>query len=332
MFAEVTDLSSGHPPIVWDKPPVPRHVGLALGGGAARGAAHIGVLEVLREHAIPIHCVVGTSAGAVAGGLFAAGVEPAQMADAMQGLRWGHISSLSFPTVHLESLRRGALNLAAMALPLGILDLDRLMDFLGEILGSDLHFSQLPIPFAAIATDIASGEMVVMNDGPVAPAIRASCAIPGIFTPIRRNGRLLIDGGAVNNLPVTVARLLGAEYVIAVDLLPWDHAHPKEPGNIVELSLMALYSLVRATQMESPRANLTLQPAISHIRLMDMGAAPELIEAGRAAAEAAMPQILQALGRDSARLAAGVAAGGSQPASDSPEVHRGPVQSSPLPE
>ncbi|MEX1021141.1 MAG: patatin-like phospholipase family protein [Litorilinea sp.] len=289
-------LAAG-PRVVWDKPPLPGRVGLALGGGAARGAAHIGVLEVLAEYKIPIHCVVGTSAGAIVGGLFAAGIDPARMTAAATGLRWSHISTLSLPSVHMDSLRRGALSLASMSMPLGILDLDRLVDFLDEILGAQTQFTHLSVPFAAIATDIASGEMIVMNDGAVSTAIRASCAIPGIFTPIRRNGRLLIDGGAVNNLPVTVAFQMGAEYVIAVDLLPWEQDHPKEPDNIVELSLMALYSLMRATQRGSQRAHLTLQPAVAHLPLTDLSAAAELIAAGRAATEAAMPEILRALGR-----------------------------------
>jgi NTE family protein len=182
-------------------------------------------------------------------------------------------------------------------MPLGILDLDRLMDFLNELLGERMTFDKLPIPFAAIATDIAGGQMVVMNDGEIAPAIRASCAVPGIFTPIRRRGRLLIDGGAVNNLPVSIARQLGAEYVIAVDLLPRELNDPKEPTNIVELSLMSLYALVRATQSDGQAAHLTIQPEIAHIRLMDLGAAPELIAAGRIAAQAAIPQLLRVLGR-----------------------------------
>lgn len=283
--------------VVWDKPPLPRQVGLALGGGAARGVAHIGVLQVLEEHEIPLHCIVGTSAGAVVGGLYAAGIDPAQLQAHALELSWSQISSLSLPSVHLGSLRLGSINLAAMSMPLGILDLDRLVEYLEEMLGDRQTFDRLPIPFAAIATDISGGQMVVMNDGQLAPAIRASCAIPGIFTPVHRNGRLLIDGGAVNNLPVSVARQMGAGYVIAVDLLPWDRDTPKEPTNIIELSLMSLYALVRSTQSDSPRANITIQPDIAHIRLMDLGAAPELIEAGRAAAEAALPQILNALGR-----------------------------------
>lgn len=292
-----TEQTATDESVIWDKPPVPRHVGLALGGGAARGAAHIGVLEVLSRYDIPIHCIVGTSAGAIAGGLYAAGMSPEDMATAVVDLRWSQITSLSLPSVHLSSLRVGSVNLAAMSMPLGILDLDRLTEFLVQMLGPRQLFEQLHIPFAAIGTDIAGGRMVVMNDGEVATAIRASCAIPGIFTPYRRNGCLLIDGGAINNLPVSVAHQLGADYVIAVDLLPWERDTPKEPSNIIELSLMSLYSLMRATQSDGPQAHLTIRPDVGHVRLMDLGAAPELIEAGRAATESAIPELLRVLGR-----------------------------------
>jgi NTE family protein len=272
--------------MVWDKRPAHQSVGLALGGGAGRGSAHVGVLEVLDEHRIPIHYLAGTSAGALVGGLYAAGVSPRRMVEIMRKIKWSSISSINWRSFSLKSL-----DLSAAGLPLGLLDMDKLITYLDSILGGPIRFEQLNVPFAAIATDITTGEMVVLNDGPIAPAIRASSAVPGIFTPYRRKGRLLVDGVIVNNLPVTVLHEMGAEYVIAVDLLAITGAEPREPRNVIELSMSALYTLVRATQAEAPRANLTIRPAISHIGLSDLRAAEELYAAGRAAAEAALPQI-----------------------------------------
>ncbi len=126
-----------------------------------------------------------------------------------------------------------------MLAPLGLFDLDRLIEFVEHVLGGPVRFDQLNIPFAATATDVITGEMVVMNEGQLGPAIRASCSIPGIFTPYRRNGRLLVDGGAVSNLPTMVAQQLGAEYVIAVDLLPVVNEQSAAPGNLLEISMTA---------------------------------------------------------------------------------------------
>lgn len=277
-------------PIVWEKQPIPQRVGLALGGGAARGLAHIGVLEVLEEYRIPIHCIAGTSAGALVGGLCAAGVSATRMRTLAENLNWRTISSLSRPSLHLN-----ARTASVMGLPLGILDLDRLIGWIEQVLGGSLTFDDLSIPFAAIATDIVSGEMIVMNQGPIAPAIRASCSVPGVFTPCRREHRLLVDGGTVNNLPVAVVRQMGADYVISVDLLPAPQEQTREPRNMLEVAMVALYTLIRASQMERPMADCTIAPAIAHIGLADLGAGQELMAAGRAAAEALMPTILQDL-------------------------------------
>src|SRR5688572_7765343 len=230
-------------PIVWDRAPRPRHVGLVLGGGAARGFAHVGVLMALEEHKVPIHCITGTSSGALAGGLFAAGVSATRLHALVSGLKWSSISSLSLPMLHLNSLSHSPLSL-----PLGFLDLDRLIAWIDEVLDGPMSFDQLNLPFAAIATDIVSGQMVIMNEGALAPAVRASCTVPGIFTPYRRNGRLLVDGGAINNLPVAAVQQMGAEYTIVVNLLGLPVGCHKEPPNVLEVSMTALYALIRASQ------------------------------------------------------------------------------------
>src|SRR5690606_20427849 len=131
--------------------------------------------------------ITGTSSGALAGGLFAAGLSATRIRDLVTDLKWSSISSLGLPMLQLKSLTH-----APLSLPLGILELDPLIEWIDDALGGPTTFEQLHLPFAAMATDIVTGQMVIMNEGPLAPAVRASCSVPGIFTPYRRNGRLLV--------------------------------------------------------------------------------------------------------------------------------------------
>ncbi len=274
------------PLLVWDRPPAPLHVGLALGGGAARGFAHIGVLEVLEEEGIPVHLIAGCSSGAIIGALSAAGIPAHQQHELVRDLRWNTVSTLS-----LLPRRISSLHLSLKGFPLGLLNLDKLIGWLQVSMGEIQDFAQLQLPFAAIATDIVTGELVIMNDGAVGPAVRASCSVPGVFTPYRRGERLLVDGGVIANLPVQVVRQMGAEYVIAVDLLPAPGEHRKEPENIVDLSFTSIYALIRANQGYSEQANCTIEPDIEQYSLMDLTAAEGLITAGRAAATAQLATI-----------------------------------------
>lgn len=276
--------------LIWEKPPTPQRVGLVLGGGVARGMAHIGVLQALEAYQLRPHYLVGASAGALVGGLYAAGLMPDQLTTLATHLKWRDISRLPM-TVSWSAL-------ATLTVPLGLLDLDPLNAWIRKALGAEIHFDQLQIPFAAIATDVTTGESVMLNDGPVAPAIRASCSVPGIFTPVRRQGRLLVDGGASNNLPVSAVQQMGADYVIAVDLLPSMIGAVTEPQNILEISITALYALIRAAQVDLPLANCVIQPAVGHIGLADLTAVQEMIAAGYLATLAKIPEILADLGRD----------------------------------
>lgn len=279
--------------LIWEKPPRPQHVGLVLGGGAARGMAHIGVLEALEANGVRPDFIVGASAGSLVGGLYAAGLSTARMRILAHQLKWWDISRLPM-SVSWSTL-------AALTAPLGMLDLDRLSDLIRKVLDADPHFHELAIPFAAIATDIATGQSIMLNDGPIAPAIRASCSVPGIFTPVRRNGRLLVDGGTSNNLPVSAVQQMGADYVIAVDLLPPVIGPTPEPKSIVEVSITSLYVLIRAAQVDMPLAHCVIQPTVGHIGLSDLAAVDELINAGYEATMARMAEILAALGRATSR-------------------------------
>lgn len=289
------DASQLHRPLRWEKPLRPQRLGLVLGGGAARGMAHIGVLQALEAYQLRPHYIVGASAGALVGGLYAAGLSPAQLTALAYGLKWRDVSS--------PPLMASWSALVNFTVPLGILDLDRLSDWIRKVVGSDIAFDQLQIPFAAIATDIATSESIMLNDGPIAPAIRASCSVPGIFTPVRRQGRLLVDGGASNNLPISAVQQMGADYVIAVDLLPSVTSPVAEPQNILEMTITSLYALIRAAQVDLPLANCVIQPNVGHIGLADLAAMHELIVAGYTATLAQIPEILAALGIESTLVA-----------------------------
>lgn len=176
-------------------------VGLALGGGGARGFAHLGVVRAMRELGIQMHCISGTSMGAIIGGAVAAGVEEAAN-------RWVNEPDWKkLPSLFLE-----------FCLPRKSLIRGRKIErFFREIIPSG-SFSDLKMPFAVVATDYNNGSEVVLRNGDVHAAIRASMSIPGVFDPVEINGRVLVDGGLVNPVPVDVCRSLGADIVIAVDV------------------------------------------------------------------------------------------------------------------
>ncbi|RVT91665.1 patatin [Rhodovarius crocodyli] len=175
-------------------------VGLALGSGAARGLAHIGVLRALAEARICVDVIAGTSIGALIGATHAAG-KTDMLAETFAGFDWRRIAGF-FDVVLPRS---------------GLLDGARISAMVREHVAAE-SIEELPLPFAAVAADVTTGEEVVIRNGDVIEAVRASISVPGILTPVRQQDRFLVDGGIVNPVPVSVARALGAEYVIAVDL------------------------------------------------------------------------------------------------------------------
>lgn len=291
--------------VIWDQKPHPNTIGLALGGGAARGIAHVGVLQVLEENGIFPDYIAGTSIGSLIGGLYAAGVSATRMQLLSAGLRWRNLATLNIPSVTLSNLSLSSGALSVFENATAFFDLDRMIDWIDQLLGSEVTFDQLNIPFVALATDLVSGETLALNKGPIAPAIRTSCAVPGVFTPVRRHGRVLVDGGVSHNLPVSTVRAMGADYTIAVDLLPSGGAAVRsrnleqdyEPKHIVDIAMHAIYALIRVTQYDLLPANTVITPAIGHLSFTDLSASEELIARGRAATEAALPRILRDLGR-----------------------------------
>ena len=180
-----------------------KKVGLALGGGYARGLAHIGVLEVLEREGIPIDIISGTSIGALVGALYARKKDATLIKKQASRLDWIGMTSLVDLTLPRSGFIGGK----------------RVTNLLRRFMG-DIQFQDLDIPLACVATDIISGEEVVLREGSVVEAVRASISIPIIFKVARTNGRYLVDGGLVNNVPVSVAKKMGADFIIAVDITP----------------------------------------------------------------------------------------------------------------
>jgi NTE family protein len=251
-----------------------KKIGLALGGGAVRGAAHLGVLEVLEREGIRPDCVAGVSAGSAVGAVYCAGLNSDEMKRLILGLHWRKLSRVTHPR-------------------LGFLDGRQLEKYVEETIGP-LKFEDLEIPLAAVAMDIVRGELVVLKEGPVAPAVRASCAIPGIFTPLERGEQILVDAGILNNVPVSVAREMGADYVIAVDLFPPTIRETK-PRNLFQMFYLSFYTLTRMAHREGPGADCLIVPPIGKFSLVDFSQVEALIEKGREAAEAKIGQIKQDL-------------------------------------
>lgn len=253
-------------------------LGLALSGGAARGIAHVGVMKVLREEGIPVDFVAGTSAGALVGGALASGMAVEEIEEIGRSLRWKDLGRMTLSRLGVQSSERMEEYIRAR-FPV-------------------TRFEQMPIPFAAVATDLHTGGAVVMRDeGDVAFAIRASCALPGWYVPaVDEHGRQLVDGGLVANLPTSVARSLGAEIVVAVDVNYEGAKFLGSPTSILGVLLQS-FIVVQRTAVAHQRqiADVCISPPVGHIRWDEMDRAEEYIAAGMEAARAAIPTIRELL-------------------------------------
>ncbi len=262
-----------------------KKVGLALGGGAAHGIAHIGVLEVLEKEGIPIDMIAGTSAGAAIGALYAQGKDTNAIKTLALNLNWKRLASL-----------------VDLALPkTGFIQGKKIKEQLKSIIGGDIRFSDLKIPFACVATDIKTGEEIVISQGSVLDGVRASISIPAIFTLIKREGRYLVDGGLVNPVPVSVVKKQGAGFIIAVNVTA-DAVNrtnlgskAKEPSifNVIMQSLyISTHSLVKSS-LDS--ADIVIEPDLVDIPYGDFQRAKECISRGAAAARDVIPEIKRQL-------------------------------------
>jgi len=253
----------------------PARLGLALGGGAVRGAAHAGVLSVLEREGIHPDVVAGVSAGAIVGAGIAAGVSAADMMEAFRGASW-----LSIAT-------------PAWLSPLSMLDSSPLGKLIEKVT-SATDFAGLRIPFAAVACDLLTGRKVVMDSGPLRDAIVASSAIPGLFEPVRRGEEMLVDGGLVVNIPVQTARDLGADYVLGVDIMSLEcgAAAPKDARDVMLLS----WEIVQhQTGLGRVEPDLLVSPAVGFLNPWDFARVDDAYAAGVAAMEAALPRLREDL-------------------------------------
>lgn len=272
-------------------------VGLALGGGAARGYAHIGVLRWLEEHRIPVDFIAGTSMGALVGGAYAMGYSPGEIVSFAESLDWDTALQPEVPYASLTFRRKEDRRDYPFALTFGLRDRFRLptglspVHAVGMLLSrislpyGDLDsFDSLPIPFRCVAVDIESGEQVVLADGPLWQALRASMAIPGVFTPVERGGRLLVDGGLLNNVPADVVRRMGADVVIAVDVSE-DLADRSALDSLLGLANQSVAVMVLNNTREMLRhADLVLAPDVRAISGADYTRIRETEALGYAAA------------------------------------------------
>lgn len=252
-------------------------LGLALSGGAARSIAHIGVLQVLDEAEIPIEAIAATSAGAVIGAARASGTSSARLEEVARKLSWRRIARLAFS-------RRG------------LLTMDRLETLIREIVPTD-RFEDLPIPLRVTATDLSTGERVVLSSGELVSALLASCAIPGVFLPVERDGRPLVDGGVSCNIPADVCREMGADVVLAVDATA-GISRLGEPYNLLQVMVQSVYSMSRhLTRHHLAQADLVVAPEMRGMGWEDLDRAAELIEHGRQHMRRELPKLEKMLAR-----------------------------------
>lgn len=208
-----------------------KKVGLVLSGGGAKGMAHIGALKVIEEAGIPIDYVVGTSMGSIIGGLYSIGYTPEQMDSMVRKQDWQFLLSDRIPRKDMNMTERETNEKFVISVPFsrnsikevtgGLIKGQNISNLFSELtLGyhDSIDFNQLPIPFACVAENIVNGEEVVFHNGELSTAMRASMAIPGVFTPVRLDSMVLVDGGVTNNYPVNVARAMGADVIIGVDV------------------------------------------------------------------------------------------------------------------
>ncbi|NWB29320.1 patatin-like phospholipase family protein [Pseudomonas gingeri] len=283
------------------EPPRPK-VGLVLSGGAARGLAHIGVLKALEEQGIHIDAIAGTSMGAVIGGLYASGYKIDELEKLALDIDWKRALSDDPPREDMPFRRKqddrdflvkqklSFRDDGSLGLPLGVIQGQNLALLLESMLAhaSDTRdFDKLPIPFRAVATDIASGEKVVFRKGHLPKVVRASMSIPAVFAPVELDGRLLVDGGMTDNIPVDVVREMGVDITIVVDIGTPLRSR-KQLNTVVDVLNQSITLMTRRNSEEQlatlHRDDILVQPALASYSGTDFGRAREIIEAGYRAA------------------------------------------------
>jgi NTE family protein len=289
LFLSACRTAGPHPPAA--RPQLPPGAGLpepkialVLGGGAARGFAHVGVIRVLEQERIPVDLVVGTSVGSLIGALYASERNSFE-------LEWAAFQ-----------LRREDLfdfGLVSAVLGMGLAKGEQLEAFV-KVRVKQHRIEELEIPFAAVATDLNWGERIVLDKGPIARAVRASSAIPGVFEPVAHDGKILVDGGVVDNLPVEVARAKGADIVIAVDI--GEDVGNVNITNMLDVMLQAT-NIMFAVNADHRKvgADVLVEPEVGGVGMLDFDKRKACMDAGIEAARKAVPRIREAIAAWKAR-------------------------------
>lgn len=251
-------------------------IGLALSGGAARGIAHIGILKVLKEHKYPIDYIAGTSMGAIIAGAYASGMNLGQLEEIARSIHWRDVTKVSFSR-------------------LGIMSGEPMEQLLKRLLPVT-DFAKMKIPLAIVTADIQRGRPVVFTTGDAAHAMRISASVPGFFAPVKdEQGRLLVDGGIVQNLPIPQTYALGAERVIAINVNS-DVESTVPPTNIFQMIMQSFMIIGRSnTYYQAAQADLLIEPKVGHIRFDELERADEMIKEGERVMREALPKALALL-------------------------------------
>jgi NTE family protein len=307
--AALVVLSWMSSPAAASPPAAPRpKVGLVLSGGGARGAAHIGVLEVLEEHRVPVDYIAGTSMGALVGGLYASGLSAAELERVISEVDWADAFADKIPRADRSFRRKRdddlylvknkpGLRGASLEFPPALIDgqqIDLLLKRHTLPVVTVRDFDELSIPFRAVAADVVTGEAVVLDHGDLALAMRASMAIPAVFAPREIDGRLLVDGGITENLPIDVVRRMGADVIIAVDIgTPATGREGLHSLPAITLQLMTVVSEQnRRRQVASLGArDIFIQPDLGTITTASFDRATETVPIGVRAAQAVAAQL-----------------------------------------
>ncbi|MBU4319675.1 MAG: patatin-like phospholipase family protein [Thermodesulfovibrionales bacterium] len=249
-------------------PPV--KIAVVLGAGASKGFAHIGVLKVLESNKIPVHMIIGTSAGSFVGSLYAYGYNAFELQKLSFSIEKGDVADLTIPDN-------------------GFIKGEKLEAYINRIL-KNTPMEKLKIPFYAVATDIQSGKEVVFGSGNTGTAVRASCSIPGIFRPVNISGKVYVDGGVVSPVAVDAAKRLGADIVIAVDIAgDIDSSQPEGTIETILQSINIMYSKLAAIQLS--KADVVIKPKVGYIGSADFSKRHEAVLEGEKAAIEALPKI-----------------------------------------
>lgn len=281
-----------------EKPTQPLKIGVALSGGGARGIAHVGVLEWFEQHRIPVNYLAGTSMGGLIGAIYSMGMPPAEMREFLKSRKWDQLFSAS-PGFESLSFRRkedkrefqSGLEIGlrkGVSLPLGISSahyIGLLIDQLALPYANISSFDELPIPYRAVATDFLAAEPVVMKNGSLSSAMRATMSIPGVFPPVEREGKVLVDGGLLNNIPTDVVRDFHPDVVIAIDV-GTKLGDLQLIGSIVGILGQSVTVMTINNERQNLRlADIIIAPELGDLSLLDFSAVDKLADIGYQAAE-----------------------------------------------